>query len=178
MHRPLAGYHSDDESVRKRRRLSLSGHATRTLPRPAPAGRRGKKRALLPPLLPPLHNPPVGERIIPSMVGADGLVKPMLESELNALSEAAVQDVGPSTGKSKKNETEKSKSKEKSTKKPATEGSKENPKSTEISESQLQRPGKHGKTKQVDIRRDGHVDSRSRQIRHWQLEADLQPPRL
>jgi hypothetical protein len=55
-----------NESSSKRRKVD--GESTRTLPRPTRKG--GKKQqapALLPPLLAPLHNPPVDARVVPSM---------------------------------------------------------------------------------------------------------------
>jgi Myb-like DNA-binding domain len=111
-HRPLSGYHSDGESGRKRRKLHTDETLTRTLPKPAPASRKGKKRALLPPLLPPLHNPPIGERIIPSMV-SDGLVDPLLEIESNLDKESRSLDTAAhsssTTAKDASQETQKDK---------------------------------------------------------------------
>lgn len=50
------------------KRKRNSGDSNRILPKPAPkASRRRKQAALLPPLLAPLHNPPVDARIVPSM---------------------------------------------------------------------------------------------------------------
>jgi len=54
------------ESSNKRRRVE--GESTRTLPRPTrKSGKKQQAPALLPPLLAPLHNPPVDARVVPSM---------------------------------------------------------------------------------------------------------------
>jgi hypothetical protein len=70
---------SDGESGRKKRKLNADNaeSSRRTLPRPAPTTKKGgKKRAMLPPLLPPLHDPPVQERRFPSMVSSHLMLDP------------------------------------------------------------------------------------------------------
>jgi hypothetical protein len=56
-----------DPDNRKRRRIDTQ--PLRTLPKPSQLGNKGSKRqrALLPPTLPPLHNPPADAGIIPSI---------------------------------------------------------------------------------------------------------------